>query len=209
MQPHDPYAYRPPQPQVQLGAYPVPLAAPHHQPQHQQSAYAPNAAVDKRARVAAIALLVCGVLLLVGLISRAWFSTRGGNVGLIGLEECRGMMCRGVSWFDVKRAPTELKLFSTIGVVGIVAAFAFVMQAAVMLFKNNARKVMMLPLNIALAVAAFGSFSFFFHLTFGEMSRKLSVSWAGIVAMTGIIVASVIVASIVRPLAKQPLQQRY
>ena len=56
MQPHDPYpySYRPPQPQVQLGAYPVPLTAPHHQqqPDPQYGSYAPNAAVDNRARVA-------------------------------------------------------------------------------------------------------------------------------------------------------------
>lgn len=157
---------------------------------------------DNRARNAAIALVVCGLVLLVGLVSRAWFSTRGGSVGLLGLEECRGVICRGMSWFDVKRAPTELKLFSTIGIIGIVVALGFLGQAAVMLFKRQAQRVMMVPLNAALGVAAFGCFSFFFHLTFGEMSKKLSVSYAGLVAMAGIIAASIIVAAMVRPLAR-------
>ena len=150
---------------------------------------------DHRARNAGIALAACGVLLLVGLLSRAWFSTRGGNVGLIGLEG-------GMSWFDVKRAPTELKLFSTIGIIGIVVALGFLAQAAIMLFRREAQRVMMVPLNATLGIAAFGCFSFFFHLTFGEMSRKLSVSYAGLIAMGGIIAASIIIGAMVRPLTR-------
>ncbi|MDQ3338493.1 MAG: hypothetical protein M4D80_25275 [Myxococcota bacterium] len=157
---------------------------------------------DNRARNAAIALVICGLVLLVGLVSRAWFTTRGGSVGLLGLEECRGAMCRGMSWFDVKRAPTELKLFSTIGIIGIVVALGFLAQAAVMLFRRQSQRVMMVPLNAALGIAAFGCFSFFFHLTFGEMSRKLSVSYAGLFAMGGIIAASIIIGAMVRPLAR-------
>src|SRR5688500_7143412 len=100
MQPtqHDPYNYQPPQPQDDYGAAPVPLTAPALGTQA-------TPAVDTRARNAAIALVVCGLLLLIGLISRAWFSTRGGNVGLLGVEECRGAICRGMSWFDINRAP--------------------------------------------------------------------------------------------------------
>ena len=150
---------------------------------------------DHRARNAALALAACAVLLLVGLVSRTWFSARGGTVGLLGLGD-------GVSWFDVKRAPTELKLFSTIGIVGIVVALGLLVQAAIMLFRRQAQRVMLVPLNAALGVAAFGCFSFFFHLAFGEMSKRLTISYAGLVAMSGIIAASIIIGSMVRPLAR-------
>jgi len=196
----DPFNHQQPPHVTNLGAVPVPLAQP-MPPALAQPLPTPIPA-DNRARNAAIALVACGVLLLVGVISRAWFSTRGGNVGLLGLEECRGAICRGMSWFDIKRAPTELKMFSTIGIVGIVVALGFLAQAAAMLFKRQAHRVMMVPLNVALGIAAFGCFSFFFHLTFGEMSRKLSVSYAGLFAMGGIIAASIIIGAMVRPLAR-------
>jgi hypothetical protein len=189
---HDPYTHQPPPP--------LPIAPP--MPVYAPPLPAANPVADTRARNAAIALAVCGLLLLVGVISRAWFSTRGGSVGLLGLEECRGAMCRGMSWFDIPRAPTELKLFSTIGIIGIVVAIGFLAQAAAMLFKRQPQRVMLVPLNAALGVAAFGCFSFFFHLTFGEMSRKLSVSYAGLLAMGAIIGASIIIGVMVRPLAR-------
>jgi ABC-type thiamin/hydroxymethylpyrimidine transport system permease subunit len=149
---------------------------------------------DHRARNAALALAACAVLLLIGLVSRTWFSARGGTVGLLGPGD--------ISWLDVKRAPTELKLFSTIGIVGIVVALGLLAQAAIMLFRRQAQRVMLVPLNAALGVAAFGCFSFFFHLAFGEMSPSLSISYAGLVAMSGIIAASIIIGSMVRPLAR-------
>lgn len=192
----DPFDHQQPPHLANLGAVPVPLPPP--------TPFALPAPIpaDHRARNAAIALVVCGLLLLVGLVSRAWFSTRGGSVGLLGLEECRGAICRGVSWFDFKRAPTELKLFSTIGIIGIVVALGLLGQAAVMLFRRQAQRVMMVPLNAALGIAAFGCFSFFFHLAFGELSKKLSVSYAGLFAMAGIIAASIIIGAMVRPLAR-------
>lgn len=197
----DPFNQQQPPHVANLGAVPVPLAPP-VPPAAIAQPFPSALPADNRARNAAIALVVCGLLLLVGLISRAWFSTRGGSVGLLGLEECRGSLCRGMSWFDIKRAPTELKLFSTIGIVGIVVALGFIGQAAAMLFKRQAHRVMMIPLNAALGIAAFGCFSFFFHLTFGEMSRRLEVSYAGLIAMGGIIAASIIIGAMVRPLAR-------
>lgn len=193
---HDPFQHQHPHPYQ--GAQPVPLA-PYPPPPYA----APVAPVDNRARNAAIALCGAAVLLLVGLISHGWFTARGdGGVGLLGVEECRRAMCRSMNWFDIPRAPAELKLFSTIGILGILGAVGFLVQAAVVLFRREPHRVMMVPLNAALGVAAFGCFSFFFHLTFGELSHRLSVSYAGIVAMAGIIGASVIIGTMVRPLAK-------
>lgn len=195
---HDPFQHQPHQVQYQ-GAQPVPLApfAP------QQPYPTPALPLDNRARNAAIALCGAAVLLLVGLISHGWFTARGdGGVGLLGVEECRRTMCRSMNWFDIPRATVELKLFSTIGIIGIVGAIGFLAQAALMLFRREAHRVMMVPLNAALGIAAFGCFSFFFHLTFGELSRRLSVGYAGILAMAGIIGASIVIGTMVRPLAK-------
>jgi len=189
--PHNPYAYPPPPPQPTQYQQPQP-----------PSLAMPTPMVDQRARNAAIALIATGVMLLVALVSHGWFTARGGGVGLLGVEECRGAVCRGMNWFDIKRAPTELKMFSTIGIIGIVASLAMLVQAAVMLFKRQAQKVALVPLNISLGIAAFGCFSFFFHLAFGEMSRKLSVSYAGLTAMAAIIGASVIIGTMVRPLMR-------
>jgi hypothetical protein len=149
---------------------------------------------DNRARNAGLALAACALVLLVGLVSRAWFSTRGGSVGLLGLEG-------GISWFDARRAPTELKLFSTIGIVGIVVALGLLVQATLMLFRRQPQRVLLAPLNAALGIAAFGCFSFFFHLAFGE-GAGMSVGYAGLFAMGAIITASIIIGSMVRPLAR-------
>jgi hypothetical protein len=190
--PNNPYSYPPPQP---------PPPPPYQQPQPPSLAL-PTPIVDMRARNAAIGLAVAGAMLLVALVSHGWFTARGGGVGLLGIEECHRSICRGMNWFDIKRAPTELKLFSTIGIIGIVASLAMLAQAAVMLFKRQAHKVALVPLNASLGIAAFGCFSFFFHLAFGEMSRKLTVSYAGLLAMAAIIGASVIIGTMVRPLMR-------
>lgn len=194
---HDPYQ-QPHYVQYQ-GAQPAP--APVAQPPYATPSALP---VDHRARNAAIALCGAGLLMLVGLISHAWFASGrgGGSVGLLGVEECRRAMCRSMNWFDIPRAPAELKLFSTIGILGILGAVGFLAQAAVVLFRRQPQRVMMIPLNAALGLAAFGCTSFIFHLTFGELSHKLSMSYAGIVAMAGIIGASIVIGTMVRPLAK-------
>ena len=93
---------------------------------------------DTRARNAGIALVACAAVLLVGIVSRSWFTARGGSLGLLGIEECRGAVCHARSWFDFARAPTELKLFSTIGIVGIVVALGLLGQAAGMLVTRQA-----------------------------------------------------------------------
>lgn len=197
---HDPFQ---PQPQhvPYQGAPPIQMAP----PPYAQAPYAPPALpVDLRARNAAIALCGAALLMLVGLISHSWFTARGdGGIGLLGVEECRRSICRSVTWFDMPRGvPFELKLFATLGIIGILGAVGLLAQATVMLVRREAHRVMMRPLNAALGFAAFGCCSFIFHLTFGELSRKLSMSWAGIAAMAGIIGASVIVAVMVRPLTK-------
>ena len=147
----------------------------------------------RTSRIAGITLLVSAALLLFGLVSRAWFAAGSADVGLLGVDS--------TSWFDIAQASTALKLFSAIGIVGIVAAVAFLGQAALMLLEREPQCVMLRPLNASLGVAAFGCFSFFFRLAFGELS--LSTSYAGITTLAAIIGASVVINALVRPLTKR------
>lgn len=192
-----PLASPPPYPHAVLDAPPLagpPLAPPQ-----------PLPIVDPLARRAAIALLVSGAVLLVGLIARSWFTTHGGrgSVGVLGLEECRSAVrCMTMTWFDVPRAPLELKLFATVGLLGGLTAIGFLIHAAAMLMRQQAGRVKLLGVHLALSVAALGCFGFFFHLALGEMARRLSMSWAGFFAMGGILAASAIATIWVRPLVR-------
>ncbi|MBA3397204.1 MAG: hypothetical protein H0T89_31545 [Deltaproteobacteria bacterium] len=174
-------------PPAQLGPRSVPVPVP---------------ITDTRARTAGIALLVAGALLLVGIVARSWFSARGGSIGLLGVEECRRGICQSLTWLDINRAPTELKLFASVGLLGALAAIGFLIHSATMLLKQQPKRVMFKALNGTLAIAAVGCFGFFFHLAFGEMAKRLSISWAGFFAMGGLLAASVIAASLVRPLMR-------
>lgn len=158
--------------------------------------------IDTRHRNAAIALIACAALVVVGTLARSWFTTRGGSIGLLGIEECRGARCMSMNWFDIERAPGEIKLFASIGLLGALAAIGLLIQAIVVLFRGEPQRVLYKWLNGALAMAAFGTVGFFFTLGFGELSRKLSMSWAGFFAIGGIIAASAIVAAWVRPLMR-------
>lgn len=184
-----PPAYPPMYEAPPVAAAPAPLAMP-----------AP--VVDTRSRNAAIALVACAALVLIGVVARSWFTARGGSLGLLGIEECRGGRCMSLNWLDIERAPGEIKLFASVGLLAGLAAIGFAIQAAVVLFKGQPQRVLYKWLNGSLAMAAFGCVGFFFTVGFGELSRKLSFSWAGFFAIGGIIAASVIVASWVRPLMR-------
>jgi hypothetical protein len=71
-----------------------------------------------------------------------------------------------------------------------------------MLMRQQAGRVKLLGVHLALSVAALGCFGFFFHLALGEMARRLSMSWAGFFAMGGILAASAIATVWVRPLVR-------
>src|SRR5690242_15100913 len=76
---------------------------------------APAPALDPRARTAGILMLVCALALLIGIGSKSWFTGRGGtSLGVLGIEECRGMVCHSITWFDAKRVPGEIQVFSAL-----------------------------------------------------------------------------------------------
>ncbi|MGN6111292.1 MAG: hypothetical protein ACTHU0_39715, partial [Kofleriaceae bacterium] len=77
-------------------------------------------------------------------------------------------------------------------------------HSGVMLLKGRPRSIKLKLVNGVLGLAAFGTCSFWFHLTFGEMSRKLSMSWGGIAAMAAIISAGIILPKMVKPLISAP-----
>jgi hypothetical protein len=158
-------------------------------------------AADPRMRNTAIGLLAAGALLLFGLLSHAWFDMRGDAVGLLGIESCYAGSCSHVSWFDLP-APSELKMFSAIGITGIAGAVAFLLQAAIALFKRRAKDVQLTYLNASLALAAFGCTSLFCYLTFSTYAAGVSVGYAGVITLAAVIAASILTTRLVRPMAK-------
>jgi hypothetical protein len=193
MQPYDPFVRTRDRGLAPLHAHQVPSI-------HQRSLAMPDPIVGTRAP--AIALVACSMVLLVGLVSHAWFTTGGYSLGLIGAEDCDRYACKTLTRLDLLHTPSELRLFASLGLLGGLTALGFMIHAAIVLFKHQPHRVRLTWLNSMLGVAAFGCFSFFFHLTFGEMSKHLAMSYAGFLAMGSILAASIIVASMVRPLMR-------
>lgn len=163
-------------------------------------AFAPVSRVDAHARNAAYALFGACVLLAIGLLARSWFSARGGvHVGLLGFEVCEGSHCESASWLDMPKAPSEMKMFVMFALVAGAAAIGFMIHAGVMLLRGQPQQVKLKPLNIALGLSMFGALSFLMRLMAGELSRGLSVSWAGILALAGLGTGIAIVRLVVTP----------
>ena len=142
---------------------------------------------DKRSKNIAIWLIASAAITLIALITKAWFSTRGGSggVGLLGVEECFSGRCEGMTWFSIKRAPADIQLFSLIGILAVGAAIAMAIHTAVMLLKGTPDKVMKLaPVAIVAAIAAA---IFFLRLEVSDISRKISVSWGFFATIAGLV----------------------
>lgn len=201
MQPQDsshapaPYPQAAPPPAQAAGpapGYPIAYGAP-----------ATAAAADSRARLAGILLLVCALMLLIGLVSKSWFTARGGaSLGVLGIEECRRSVCHSISWLDAGRVASEIKLFAMMALIGGLAGIGFLVHSGVVLLMNKPKKVILLGLNISLGIAAFGVVSFFFRFTFGEYARGVSLSWAGVLAMLAVLAAAILLPVLVRPLKR-------
>jgi hypothetical protein len=169
---------------------------------------APAPALDPRARTAGILMLVCALALLIGIGSKSWFTDRGGSsLGVLGIEECRGMVCHSITWLDAKRAPGEIQAFSVLALLGGLAGIGFLIHAGVVLLMGKANKILYRGLNISLGIAAFGIVSFFFRFSVGDYSRGVSTSWAGILAVATVIAAAILLPVMVRPLQRAAAAQ--
>lgn len=165
----------------------------------------PAEAFDPRARTAGILILQCGMMLLIGLVSQSWFSGPGGELGVLGIEECRGTVCQTLSWLDATHVATELQALSVVALLGGLVAVGFLLQAGVVLLTSRPTPRMLRGLGIALGVAAVGLASFFAVLVAGgagDHARGAQVSWAGVLALSTVIGAGLLALVLVRPLAR-------
>ncbi|HEY5944824.1 MAG TPA: hypothetical protein VIV40_05005 [Kofleriaceae bacterium] len=189
---------------------PPPPAAPYFAPNPAPS-YPPAAAIsqpqpgtDHRARTAGIALLAATGLVLIAALTKAWFTAgHSGGVGLLGLEKCHGAICESATWFDIKRIPTQIPIFATTALIASLGAIAMLIHTAVMMLQGRPEAVKLKWLSQLLGLTSFGMVAFVFSLSIGDWSRGLSIGWSTFVGLGGLIAASVVTATMVRPLASR------
>ena len=193
--PENPYGLqRPPFPPTSWAPPPQPVTA---MPPPQ---VAP--ALDPAAKPAAITLFASAAAMLVGVASFSWFSRGDSGVGLYGVQECAHFGCKSMMWSDLSHAPMEYALFGYVALLALVAGIGLSIHAGVNLLKNTARNAKVKALNASLGVAAFCTVSFWMRLQFGELGHRLSVGYAGLVCIAGVIAAGTIAHRTVRRLAR-------
>jgi hypothetical protein len=164
----------------------------------------PVSTVADKARMAGIGILASGGLILIAALSKGWFTagggSRGGGVGLLGVEKCRRAMCETATWFDLKNIPAQIPIFATVALIASLAAVAFLIHTGVVLLQNRASAVKLKWLSQVLGLTSFGMVAFVFSLSIGDWSRGLSLGWSAFVGIGGLIAASVVTAAMVRPL---------
>ena len=159
------------------------------------------APVSSSAQTAAVVLFVSAAAMLIGIASFSWFSKGESGVGLAGVQECFSRACHMTMWSDLQRAPGEYALFGYVGLLSMVGALALSIHAGVVLLQNHAHKAKVKALNACLGIAAFATVSFWMRLQFGELGHRLTVGYAGIVAIAGVIAAGAVAHRTVRRLA--------
>ena len=191
-------------PQPRQPQQPPPYFAPNPAPSYPPASAITQPATttaDNRARTAGIALLVATGMILIAAITKSWFTAgNSGGVGLLGLEKCRGMICETATWFDIKRIPTQIPIFATTALIASLVAIAFLIHAGVMLVQNRPEAVKLKWVSQLLGLTSFGMVAFVFSLSIGDWSRGLSIGWSTFVGIGGLIAASVVMATMVRPL---------
>ena len=192
-----------------FAANPAPSYPPAAAVPHPASAPAIDARAHARTRAgtAGIALLAATGVMLVAAITKSWFTAgHDSGVGLIGLESCRGAMCRSVTWFDVRRVPTQIPIFATTALIACACAIALAIHAGIMLVQNRPEAVKLRGLGQLLGLAASGMVAFVFSLSIGEWSRGLSLGWSAFAGLGGLAAAALVTAILVRPLVSGGLR---
>ena len=158
-----------------------------------------------RAQVAGVALLAAAGLLLVAALTKAWFVAEHGNggAGLIGLESCRGPVCKSITWFDVRRIPAQIPIFATTALLTTIALVAFSLHSAVVLVRRRPYAVKLRWLSQLIGLASFGVAAFLFSLSIGDWSRGLAYGWSAFAGVAGVIATALIAGFLVRPLARR------
>jgi hypothetical protein len=183
--------------------YYAPNPAPSYPPAAAIAQPAPAPDAIARARAAGIALLGSTGLLLVAALSKAWFTAGSGGVGLLGLERCRRGLCETATWFDINRVPAQIPIFATTALIASLVAVAFLIHTGVLLLQNRVESIKLKWVQQLLGLTTFGASAFVFSLSVGEWSRGLTIGWSTFAGFAGLIAASIVTATMVRPLAKR------
>ena len=187
-------------PQHQPPPYFAPNPAPSYPPAAAITQPTPTSAAS-RARTAGIALLVATGLMLLAALTKAWFTAGSdGGVGLLGLEKCRGAICQSATWFDMKRIPTQIPIFATTALIATLVTVALLIHTGIMLLQNRPEAIKLKWVAQLLGLTSFGMVAFVFSLSIGDWSRGLSIGWSTFVGIGGLIGASAVMATMVRPL---------
>jgi len=152
--------------------------------------------LDALTWVLAIAIAASAAAVIVGIVATSWFSTRGASAGLLGLHACHGDGCVTRTWSDFQ-APTDVTLFSAIGLVGALASIVMAAIVTALAFIGKESRIPYRILNGALGVAAFGCTAFMTRLS-GEIAKGLSIGYAGFVMFAGLVGLAVAARFLVR-----------
>lgn len=187
----------------------VPAPPPYQQFAEPSHAHVPSfvtPAIDPRLKTAGIAILVSAAVLLVGMLTKSWFTATGGKdggLGLLGLEACRRGVCHSVSWFDVPRVPSEIPLIATAALIACATTFVLLAHTGAKLLQGNVLAVRLPWLIGASTCAILGSVAFVATMTTGTNARGLSLGWSTIVAFAGLLATAITTLVVVRPLTQQ------
>jgi len=132
-------------------------------------------------RNTAIALGVAIGLLLAGMLARAWFSGRGGNVGPLGVELCTPS-CELKSWFDLK-APVEITVLALTALGSAIMSVALAAHAFAMVLKRAHARILRKWLLVSAAIAVLSSAGVIVRM----LSEPFSLGYPGFLAIAGAI----------------------
>ncbi len=156
-----------------------------------QSSSSPSAAIDPKVKNLAIALAVVAVLLLIGVVTKSWFTASERRVeigmGLTGIEFCAGSNCQSVG-FD-KLGGKEPGGVAIIGYVGFIAGLAAAAGAGALAFFTLTGKPNPIPrkvLDVAFGLAIFGTLSFVIRW-FIEGTGPMSIGFSAFLGVGGAI----------------------
>ncbi|MCE9571758.1 MAG: hypothetical protein K8W52_01245 [Deltaproteobacteria bacterium] len=178
-------------PQTPYAPYP-----PQGAPYAPQGAPAPNAIVDATTRNYAIGLFACALVILVGVVTKQWFTAgRGqGSIGLTGIEVCRSGMCQSIGWGELNHVGKDIQLFGWLGFLGGLAAVGVTIAIGVLTLQGKAAKIPNRPFAAVLGIAAFSTTMFFMRVI-GDQ-KDISPSWSGFAAVGGLIAVSVLLKKV-------------
>jgi hypothetical protein len=154
--------------------------------------------IDPRARKAAIAIVACLVPMFWGVITKQWFSSPHGNVGLAGVETCH-LLCELKMWTDL-HVPTEISVLGMGGFLAGLNAFGFGCHAFAMILKGKPEKVKYKTIAWLSVFTAVASLGFMLRMKLGAGGSALRLEYPGFLALGGSIALVVVLYKFVAPL---------